>query len=263
MAVLRLRVRYYQDSTPRGIPCIEKNFIRREIVMPLVVEETALVLVDLWNVHHIKSWMERAKEVTVKAIVPAIDKARAAGLTIIQAPSPEVASKYGLSTHHALDEDTLSAPKVYDWPPEDFVERKGQYKVFAHPRQQPPGVAEKYKELRIPSFDLSEAVILHSDDHMIRTGNQLHRLLKHKHILHLIYAGFATNWCILGRDYGMRAMAGRGYNTILLRDSTMGVEWPDTVGNLFATELAVREVEVQIGFSASNKDFFKTCQEVV
>ena len=259
---MKIRVRYYQDSTASGIPCIEKNFICREIVMPLLVEETALVLVDLWNVHHIKSWMERAREVTVKAIVPVIDKAREIGLTIVQAPSPEVASKYRLSTHYASDEDIFSAPKIYDWPPEAFVKREGQYKVFAHPRKQPPGVGEKYKELKIPPFDLSEAVKLHSDDYMIRTGNQLHRLLKHKHILHLIYAGFATNWCIVGRDYGMRAMARRGYNTILLRDCTMGVEWPDTVDSLFAAELAIREVEVQVGFSTSNKDFFKSCKEV-
>lgn len=42
----------------------------------------------------------------------------------------------------------------------------------------------------------------------------------------------------------------------------MGVEWPDTVDNLLATELAIREVEVQIGFSVSNEDFFKACKEV-
>lgn len=190
MAKLNLRVRYFQDSTPPSVPCIEKNFIRREIVMPLPVEETALILVDLWNVHHIKSWMERAKEVTVKAIVPVIDKARGIGLTIIQAPSPEVASKYRLSTQYASDEDIFPTHKVYDWPPEDFVGRKGKYKIFAGPRSQAPGVGEKYKELKLPPLDLSEAIKLHSDDYMIRTGNQLHRLLKHKHILHLIYAVF-------------------------------------------------------------------------
>jgi len=262
MAKLNLTVRYYQDSTPAGVPCIEKNFIRREIVMPLPVEETALILVDLWNVHHIKSWMERAKEVTVKAIVPVIDKARETGLTIIQAPAPEVANKYRLSTQYASDEDIFPSSRVYDWPPEDFAKREGQYKIFTGPRNQPPCVSEKYKELKLPPLDLSEAIKLHPDDYMIRTGNQLHRLLKHKRILHLIYAGFATNWCILGRDYGMRAMSGRSYNTILLRDATMGVEWPDTVDNLFATELAIREVEIQIGFSASNENFFKACKEV-
>ena len=67
-------------------------------------------------------------------------------------------------------------------------------------------------------------------------------------VQHLLYAGFATNWCILNRDYGMRAMAQRGYNMILLRDATMGVEFPDTLAAETATEMAIREVEQQLGF---------------
>jgi nicotinamidase-related amidase len=77
--------------------------------------------------------------------------------------------------------------------------------------------------------------------------------------LHLIYAGFATNWCILNRDYGMRSMARYGYNLILLREATMGVEYPDTVDECFATELAIREVETQLGFSASNAHYLTAC----
>ena len=85
-------------------------------------------------------------------------------------------------------------------------------------------------------------------------------MLTQKSILHLIYVGFATNWCVLGRDYGIRAMAGRGYNTILLRETTTGVEFPDTVDQLFTTEIAIREVEQQYGFTASKKDFLRACQ---
>jgi hypothetical protein len=39
----------------------------------------------------------------------------------------------------------------------------------------------------------------------------------------------------------------------------MGVEYPDTVDECFATEIAIREVETQIGFTASNEDFFAAC----
>ena len=49
MSDLKLRVRYYQDSTPADVPCREENFIRREIDMTLPLEQTALVLVDLWS----------------------------------------------------------------------------------------------------------------------------------------------------------------------------------------------------------------------
>ena len=95
------------------------------------------------------------------------------------------------------------------------------------------------------------------------TGAQLHQLAQDRGVLHLVYAGFATNWCILNRDYGMRTMARRGYNMILLRDATAGVEFPDTVQTNFATELAIREVEQQLGFSASNADFFAACDGVL
>ena len=101
--------------------------------------------------------------------------------------------------------------------------------------------------------------VLKGED-VIATGSQLHDLLTQKSILHLIYVGFATNWCVLGRDYGIRAMAGRGYNTILLREATTGVEFPDTVDQLFTTEIAIREVEQQYGFTASKKDFLRACQ---
>ena len=50
-------------------------------------------------------------------------------------------------------------------------------------------------------------------------------------------------------------MKDRGYNPILLRDATTGVEFPDTLDALQATELAVREVEQQHGFTATNRDF--------
>ena len=149
MVKLNLRVRYFQDSTPPGVPCIEKNFKRREIVMPLSIEQTALILVDIWNGHYIKSWMERAKEVTIKAIVPVID---------------------------ASDEDIFPTPRVYDWPPEDFVKRKGDYKIFDTARHQPPGLHEKMRELKLPPLDLSEDIEIRPDDYMIRNGNQLHRL---------------------------------------------------------------------------------------
>ena len=57
-------------------------------------------------------------------------------------------------------------------------------------------------------------------------------------------------------------MAGRGYNIILLREATTGVEFPDTLDETFTTEIAVREVEQQYGFTASNQDFFQACRIV-
>ena len=55
-------------------------------------------------------------------------------------------------------------------------------------------------------------------------------------------------------------MRNRGYNTILLRDATTGVEFSDTLDGMWTTELAIREVEQKYGFSASNSDFLEACR---
>ena len=64
MATLQLKVQYFQDSTPTSVSCREENFVVRELDFALPVEQTALVLIDLWNVHHIDSWIERAEAMT-------------------------------------------------------------------------------------------------------------------------------------------------------------------------------------------------------
>lgn len=252
MAALVMRVRYFQDSTPQDVPCREENFVRRELVFRLPVAQTALVLIDLWNVHHIDSWIERAEVMTRDVIVPLIEKARAAGLTIIHAPSPQITAKHGVLA------DKPPPQAAPTWPPAEFRARKGEYEVFRGPRQQPPGIDIYWKDLD-PLLDISPHVRVEPSDFLIATGQQLHALCEQRGILHLLVAGFATNWCILGRDYGVRAMSARGYNVILLRDATEGLEFPDTLERRWATELAIREVEQVWGFSASNDDFFAAC----
>ncbi|MBV7335367.1 hypothetical protein KFU94_45430 [Chloroflexi bacterium TSY] len=71
MPKITLPVRYFQDSTPLDVPCREENFVRREIEMELPLAQTALVLVDVWNIHFIESWLERAKQVIkIKHLTP-------------------------------------------------------------------------------------------------------------------------------------------------------------------------------------------------
>ena len=255
MSTMSLRVRYFQDSTPMGIPCREESFRRREIAMDLPTAQTALVLVDVWSLHFIESWLERAKRVTVEAVVPALEAARSAGLTIIHAPCPEVARQYPQLARHRSPEPRPTP----NWPSAEFRRREGQYAAYRGPRNQPPGISERWAPLA-PKLGRSSAVTVLDADEVVATGQQLHDLLASRRILHLIYCGFATNWCIMHRDYGVRAMGGRGYNVILIRDATTGVEYPDTLASLTVTEVAIREVENQIGFSASNADFIAACE---
>jgi len=247
--MLDLRVQYFQDSPPEGLPYREEHFIRRHVHMPLPIEQTALVLVDMWDNHFIESWLERAEQITREAVVPVLEAARATGLSIVHAPSPPVAEQFEELKEHAPPVPSASS----DWPPAEFRSRQGEYAVFRGPRAQPPGIPP------IDRLGMSPHIEVQDGEFVVATGEQLHVLLAERGILHVVYAGFATNWCILNRDYGMRAMAGRGYNLVLLREATAGVEFPDTVAEGLATEMAVREVEQQLGFSAANADFLAAC----
>ena len=258
-AILDLKVRYFQDSTPAGVPCREENFIRREIGMELPVDRTALVLVDLWNTHFIDSWIERAARVTREAIVPAIESSRDAGLTVIHAPSPEVARQFSQSSRNPPP--PVPPGGGADWPPPAFRGREGEYRAYLGPRSQPPGIGIHWDPIS-DGLTISPAVEVRDGDVVIASGAELHEVLAERNVLHLVYAGFATNWCVLGRDYGIRSMARYGYNIVFLRDCTAGVEFPDTLDELFVTEIAVREIGQQVGFSASNADFFESCQKV-
>ncbi len=275
MTELGLKVRYYQDSTIAGVPCRESAFVRREIEMALPVEQTAMVLVDIWNVHFIESYVEREQRVVNDFILPAIQAAREAKLPIIHAPSPElllnpeVARQYPQAQRSPPGIEPPRSDDEPDWPPEAFRRRyqpsfngaDNPYYAYRGPRSQPPGIDVHWKELA-SELAMLPAVEVKENDDVVATGAQLHHVLAERNVLHLIYAGFATNWCLLGRDYGIRRMAGRGYNIIALRECTTGVEFPDTLDNLFVTEIGVREIEQQFGFTASNRDFVAACRSV-
>lgn len=260
MSDLKLRVRYFQDSTPADIVCRESEFIRRQIQMNLPVEKTALVLVDVWNVHFIESWLERASKITLDAVVPALEAARDAGLTIIHAPCPEVARQFPQHLPNMPSSLTPTSPEP-DWPPAAFRRRQGEYIAYVGPRSQPPGIHIHWDKVK-SQLSMSPAIKVKDEDVVVATGRQLHYVLAERKILHLIYAGFAANWCLMGRDYGIRSMARYGYNIIVLRDCTTGVEFPDTLDNCFVTEVTIREIEQQFGFSASNTDFIAACQHL-
>jgi nicotinamidase-related amidase len=230
---------------------VESEFDHVERCLPIPVEQAAVVLVDVWSTHYIDSWLQRASQVTQARIVPILEAARRVGLCVIHAPSPKVAERYGVSP------SPPSAPEP-DWPPPAFrsICRAGEYAAFG--RQQEPRLQQASARYET-ELDIAECARPLAGEPVISTGDQLHALLAQRRILHLFYAGFATNWCVFLRDYGVLAMSGAGYNIILIRDATTGVEFHDTVDELAATRIAVREMETKHAWSTATHDFLAAC----
>ena len=253
---ISLPVRYLAMDSTGPDDNVESNIARVAGSIRIEPSRTALVIVDAWNGHHVRSHMERVRRIIAERIVPVLHAARKAGVTVVHAPSPRVAERYPqwlryagdaeLSTVHRPPDIPPEQPEVGgqdDWPPADFRARTGQYAALARPPLEKPASyrGEPPAWWRIDA--ICDSITPEEHDCVVATGEQLHRLLRHRRILYLVYAGFATNVCILYRDYGIRAMRDRGYLTIVLRDCTTAIECRDTVASLSATEHSLIEIE--------------------
>jgi nicotinamidase-related amidase len=254
---LDLPCRYYRVYTDEDVPCREADFGFVERRLPLPAPQTALVLVDVWATHYIDSWFERAARITRERIVPLMEAARQAGVLVVHAPSPFVVER----RHPESMPDRPPASHGDGWPPPDFrgIYRSGEHAAFG--RAAEPRLARAQKRYETEQ-GIAEIAAPQPGDEVIADGPQLHDLLRERGILHLVYAGFATNWCVIGRDYGVIAMNGRGYNIVLVRDATDGVEFHDTVDERneeqgTATQIAVREIETKYGWSTTTEQFLR------
>ncbi|MBM3458576.1 MAG: cysteine hydrolase, partial [Armatimonadetes bacterium] len=198
MPNLDLTVRYLRHGTDDGIPCLEPAIHLQERAWSVPAEQSALVLVDCWAEHFIASHAADSAAIMEERLAPVLDAARKAGVLIAHAPSPTYIQAYPQWVAYASDQELgyLPAPPADDWPPTEFRRREGEFAAFARPKE--PRVVEWVKD---PSrYRIHDVVTPQTGDFVIKNGDQLHRLLKHRKRFHLFYAGFATNMCILYRD---------------------------------------------------------------
>jgi nicotinamidase-related amidase len=253
MAELALKLRHYHFDFAEGDAWVEENTREVEGVRSFRPQEMALVLVDCWDRHYLKSFLERSDQIIREVIAPVREACREAGITIIHAPSPAQAKRYPQWLQYAGDDELFArhSNAAPDWPPPGFRNRSGEYEQFA---KQPGAVVQAWRVIEADQRRIAPELEPREDECVIATGRQMHRLLRHRKVLHLLYAGFAANMCVLARDYGMRAMFHRGYNTILLRDCTTGIEAHDTAPTEALKRAAILEAEMLLGFSASSTD---------
>ncbi len=250
----KLPVRYCELNVPDGEPWTEDRFHTKELLWEIDPAQAALVMVDVWDNHPYASHLDRGAQITQERIVPVVEFCRKAGITVIHAPSPGQAVKYRQWVRYAGDRETgAGSPAAPDdgWPPQEFRSRTGAYARFAKPKVER---RERWLKEDLPNRKIMPCVEPQPDDFVVSTGGQLHRLLRHREILHLFYCGFAANMCVLHRDYGIEAMQRRGYNIIILRDCTTAIESAETFPHMMHTKASVGIVEMVWGVSATSED---------
>ena len=243
---MKLKVRYQSMESTCPDDNVESNIGTVEASFDLDPKETALVLVDVWGGHHIKSHYERTDRIMKEHIRPCIRAARAVDISVVYAPSPKIARSYPQWVRYAgwADMDLKKNDVTQDeWPPSKYRQAEGKYSSLRRRDNEKMGNYHGPLPAWWHIKDIASSIAPSDGDFVVATGSQLHRLLRHRGLVHLIYAGFAANICIVYRDYGLQAMRARGYLPMLLRDCTTAIETRDTFPELSLTKSVIGDLE--------------------
>lgn len=93
------------------------------------------------------------------------------------------------------------------------------------------------------------------DEGIAENERQLFALCKETGVNHLIYAGFAINWCLLLSPGGMADMSKRGVMCSAIRQAVTAVENKETARRELCKEIALWRVSLAFGFVFDVDDF--------
>ena len=179
--------------------------LQKEEVDP---KRVGVIAVDVWNFHWCKTATMR-----VDAFVPrmnkALEAARALGMTVMLCPSDVVENYAGYPQREAI----FALPKV-------TVPRVGD--VTCPPVPDAGGCACG-RERCAGNFGwdgMHSALVIGDDDLMPDTQAEVYAICQKYGLTHLIFVGFHTQVCLLGKPMGLRAMKAAGLNCALARDMT-------------------------------------------
>ncbi len=256
--VLHIQPRYYRWHVDPGEQWLEKKTGYARLDWKIPLSQAALVLVDVWDRHYLKEPEERAERIIQAKIRPLLATCRDAGMQVIHAPSPGQAQQCAAWTgreeqgrNPTVTVATTAKPAAGEpWPPAQFRGKTGPYQQYARPQE--PMAADRARILK--------GLCMHGDvrpegsDVVVATGRELHEFCRKEHILFLFYLGFNTNMCVLQRDYGTMAMHDRGYEIIVLRDCTTGMESFETQDGLWQTRGAILFLEMNRKYSLLSEE---------
>jgi hypothetical protein len=93
------------------------------------------------------------------------------------------------------------------------------------------------------------------DEGVAENGHQLAALCRHHGICHLVYVGFAINWCLLLSPGGMAEMRRYGVMCSTIREAVTAVENKESARGEFCKQMALWRVCLQFGLVFGLEEF--------
>jgi sugar lactone lactonase YvrE/nicotinamidase-related amidase/type 1 glutamine amidotransferase len=222
-------------------------------------EETAIVVCDVWDLHHCLNAVRRLEQFAPR-LNAVLNEARSQGVTIIHSPSDCMPAYEG----HAARQRAAATPQAA-WVPHEVgtwcsvipTEERAAYPIDQSdggedddPEEHAKWAAQLKALGRNPGTPWktqSELITIDADrDFISDRGDEVWNVLEARGIKNVILTGVHLNMCVLGRPFGLRQMSRNGKNVVLMRDMTDVMyspkSWP-YVSHLTATDLVVDHVE--------------------
>jgi len=259
MQTVKVAPRYARLYTDPGITLAERNYRLVTLDWELRLDQCAVVCVDCWAWHFSEETQARIDSISREYIAPVLAACRSRQVLVVHAPADPIASRHPnfLRLRPEFQLARATYPDSPAWPPAAFSAASGPYAQFA--RAPEPQYAARAGHAATER-DFHPAVRPEGDEPVILDGEDLHRLCAQRGILHLFFVGFNTNACVMMRDYGLPAMARRGYHTILLRDCTTGMEIADTLEGLVCTRGTIADIEQFLGYTLTAAEWIQALE---
>jgi hypothetical protein len=110
-------------------------------------------------------------------------------------------------------------------------------------------------------LDFAEESRPEGDEGVAENSQQLFALCKEHGVNHLVYCGFAINWCLLLSPGGMAEMRKYGLWCSALRQATTAVENKETARNKLCKEIALWRIALAFGFVFDVNDFINAIKK--
>lgn len=221
--------------------------------------ETAVIVCDMWDLHHCLNATERGAE-----LAPRMDKllkeARRQGTLIIHAPS----SCTDFYKDNPARRRAQATPRsknlpvdIGSWCRHIPSEEQGEYPIDQSdggedddPEEHAAWathLADRGRNPKAPWKSQTELLTIDAErDFISDSGEEIWSILEKHGRQNVILLGVHTNMCVLGRPFGLRQMAKNGKNVVLCRDMTDTMYNPKMkpfVSHFTGTDLIVEHIE--------------------
>ena len=234
--------------------------------LPLSLEHTAVVCMHAWDCgtreefpgwHRVVEYIPRTDAICRDVFPSLLAAVRQSPIPLFHVVGGGDYYKDLPGYRHALD---IAQP---DSPPAERVEAdpvleelrtfdRGPFRNAAHNRED---IRRGFKRI-----DFAADARPVGDEGVAENAPQLFALCKEAGVNHLVYVGFAINYCLLLSAGGMRDMRERGVLCSTIRQATTAVENKETARGELAKEMGLWRVARMFGYVYDVDDFVRAIQ---